>query len=190
MDVEEEPPEQPTRSGIGASRAGLGSGRAGLGMGFASAGKLRDPLEEDSQPPQPTSKGGIGMKKVPTFATAKEPVSEKQVDERDEPRTGIGSTSRSQPPGLRASPLPPSNSGTSTPQQSDLPTGFGSRTQRAFVRNAQPPTPGIAPVQLSYEEKAHFAKISGGFGARMMAKMGWEAVSCYFIQIFKPSLLT
>lgn len=43
------------------------------------------------------------------------------------------------------------------------------------MRNSQPSTPGIAPVQLSYEEKAHFAKISGSFGAKMMAKMGWEA---------------
>ncbi|EGO22261.1 hypothetical protein SERLADRAFT_362607 [Serpula lacrymans var. lacrymans S7.9] len=57
----------------------------------------------------------------------------------------------------------------------DLPSTFGSaRTQRSFVRSgsasaSKPATP------LPAHEQAHFSKIGGSFGARMLAKMGWEA---------------
>ena len=58
-----------------------------------------------------------------------------------------------------------------------LPTSFGaSRAQRAFVRAAPAQTPPVPKADLSAEERAHFAKISGSFGAKMMAKMGWSAV--------------
>lgn len=210
MDVENDDYEEqpaPSRGGIGSARAGLGSGRTGTGIGFAPAGTLRDDPMEESLPSMgrggigSTSRmGGIGAKKVPTFASAKAPVSENEMnDGDDEPsssRTGLGSKgpsqSRDPPISSAASPLPPpsSNSGTSTPQQAGVPTAFGSRPQRSFLRNSQPATPGLTPVQLSYEEKQHFAKISGGFGARMMAKMGWEAVSVSFLSFLKASLLT
>ena len=58
-----------------------------------------------------------------------------------------------------------------------LPTSFGaSRAQRAFVRAAPAQTPPVPKADLSAEERAHFAKISGSFGAKRMAKMGWSAV--------------
>jgi hypothetical protein len=63
----------------------------------------------------------------------------------------------------------------------DVPGSFTARTQRAFVRSSEPNEPVVAPVQLSYEERVHFA---GGFGARMMAKMGWEVVSSFQLQIW------
>jgi tuftelin-interacting protein 11 len=198
MDDEEE--QKPTRGGIGSNRIGIGGGRTGLGMNFARAGTLpeTEPVE-----PQPTAApggrggigsssraAGIGTRKVPTFAPPSSTTKPRmRVEDGDEPsssRVGLGAINRSnynttQADSVASSSgqgIPPrsSNSGTSTPQQAGLPTAFGSRTQRAFVRNTQPTTPGVAPVQLSYEEKAHFAKIAGGFGARMMAKMGWEAV--------------
>ena len=205
MDDEEE--QKPTRGGIGSSRIGIGGGRTGLGMNFARAGTL--PETEPVEPQPTTAPGGrggigsssraagIGTRKVPTFAppssTTKPGMTVEDGDEPLSSRVGLGAANRSNHNSTQAAsvasssgqgiPPPSSNSGTSTPQQTRLPTAFGSRTQRAFVRNTQPTTPGVAPVQLSYEEKAHFVKIAGGFGARMMAKMGWEAVRWKFFRI-------
>ncbi|KAG6821212.1 hypothetical protein H0H93_004033 [Arthromyces matolae] len=58
----------------------------------------------------------------------------------------------------------------STPEPAeDLPSVFG---KRSFVRDATPSKPA---VPLSSAEMAHFSKISGSFGARMLSKMGWQA---------------
>ena len=37
------------------------------------------------------------------------------------------------------------------------------------------PNPSPTPVPLPASERAHFSKIQGTFGARMLAKMGWQA---------------
>ncbi|KAF9479587.1 TFP11-domain-containing protein [Pholiota conissans] len=52
----------------------------------------------------------------------------------------------------------------------DSPSSFSSKSQ-SFVRAAKPP-PSVA---LPAAELAHFSKISTSFGARMLAKMGWQA---------------
>ncbi|KIK61690.1 hypothetical protein GYMLUDRAFT_199260 [Collybiopsis luxurians FD-317 M1] len=53
----------------------------------------------------------------------------------------------------------------------ELPSSFGSRS--TFVRD---PGPNIRPaIPLNHAEQAHFAKLSGTFGARMLEKMGWKA---------------
>lgn len=58
--------------------------------------------------------------------------------------------------------------------------------QRSFVREetgSAGSTPGPGTPKLSHEEKMHFSKLQGSFGARLMAKMGWQAVClshCYF----------
>ncbi|GJJ10963.1 hypothetical protein Clacol_005192 [Clathrus columnatus] len=55
-----------------------------------------------------------------------------------------------------------------------LPTQFGTTsTQRSFLRDNAPVT--SASVPLSLEERMHFSKISGTFGAKVLAKMGWQA---------------
>jgi len=198
VDDEEEP--RAGRGGIGSARGGIGSGRSGIGMSFAQAGAS---LEGEKDDPNlilgfgrkggigsGSLSAGIGVRKAPTFAASTGIQSSKQTDDGDESaRSGVGSTNRSNFTSTQASssasPLAPgihSNSGASIPQEAGLPTAFGTRTQRAFVRDTQPSKPGIAPVQLSYEEKTHFSKIAGSFGARMMAKMGWEVVS-HFVSI-------
>ncbi|QRW17181.1 Tuftelin-interacting protein 11 [Rhizoctonia solani] len=58
--------------------------------------------------------------------------------------------------------------GASTPAEDEAP-----RSQRSFVRTEAPPP--VQRAELTGTEKQHFAKISGGFGARMLASMGWEA---------------
>jgi tuftelin-interacting protein 11 len=66
----------------------------------------------------------------------------------------------------------PSTSASTSQVTEELPAAFGSRNQRSFVRDANPPKPA-AP--LSTAELAHFNKLQGSFGARMLAKMGWQA---------------
>ena len=60
---------------------------------------------------------------------------------------------------------------------SSLPSAFGasSRPQRAFVRNAIPSAPPPSKPNLSAAESAQFRKLEGSYGARLLAKMGWEA---------------
>jgi tuftelin-interacting protein 11 len=79
------------------------------------------------------------------------------------------------PPTHSPSPVPPASDDTSIP--SDLPSAFSAsaRPQRAFVRNGASSTPPPAKPNLSAQETAHFRKIGGSLGARMLAKMGWEA---------------
>ncbi|KAJ3989288.1 GC-rich sequence DNA-binding factor-like protein-domain-containing protein [Lentinula detonsa] len=57
---------------------------------------------------------------------------------------------------------------------SNLPSSFGSQSRSTpFVRSS---TPTVRPaVPLSHVEQAHFSKLSGTFGARMLEKMGWKA---------------
>lgn len=56
---------------------------------------------------------------------------------------------------------------------SDLPSAFAQSRSSSFVRDSQPATRPAIP--LSHAEQAHFAKLSGSFGARMLQKMGWQA---------------
>ena len=79
------------------------------------------------------------------------------------------------PPTHSPSPAPPASD--NTPIPSNLPSAFGgsARPQRAFVRNGASSTPPPTKPNLSAQESAHFRKIGGSLGARMLAKMGWEA---------------
>ncbi|RDB23676.1 hypothetical protein Hypma_009153 [Hypsizygus marmoreus] len=54
----------------------------------------------------------------------------------------------------------------------DLPSAFGKSSQRSFVRSG---TPSAKAAPLTAQEMAHFSKLQGSFGARMLAKMGWQA---------------
>ncbi|KAF5387349.1 hypothetical protein D9757_005818 [Collybiopsis confluens] len=54
---------------------------------------------------------------------------------------------------------------------SDFPSSFASRST-SFVRDSQPNVHQAVP--LTHAEQTHFAKLSGTFGSRMLAKMGWK----------------
>lgn len=164
------------RSGIG-SRSGLGHSRAGLGMSFAPARNQEQEILDDSdtQHKMDLSAGGqagVGSRLRLSFAPSSAASLQSSNKTATPPSTVEHDTGSN---GTSPFPAPSSTSG--TPAPADLPTSFATRTQRAFVRSNNTPETITPPVQLSYEERAHFAKISGGFGARMMAKMGWEAVS-------------
>ena len=60
----------------------------------------------------------------------------------------------------------------SPPERVGLAFGNKQGLGHKFTRE---PNPSPTPVQLPASERAHFSKIQGSFGARMLAKMGWQA---------------
>jgi len=158
--IEEDEEEEPPTRGLGASRKGLGMG-----------GTSETPTITPENEPEPPRIGGIGFKRgtgLPSTLSSEEPATI-PTNHR-----GIGA----RPPLLQAN-------GSPSMSTESLPTSFGaSRTQRAFVRAA--PTQGtpVPKVELSMEERTHFSKISGSLGAKMMAKMGWSAVSLSPVSLF------
>ncbi|KAG5350269.1 hypothetical protein C0989_011837 [Termitomyces sp. Mn162] len=78
-------------------------------------------------------------------------------------RSGIGSSKG----GIGSQNTPSTSTSTPEPME-DLPSTFG---KRSFVRDAKS---SKSAVPLGVEEMAHFSKISGSFGARMLSKMGWR----------------
>ncbi|KIR28316.1 tuftelin-interacting protein 11 [Cryptococcus deuterogattii LA55] len=51
----------------------------------------------------------------------------------------------------------------------------GHHTQRRFLPRPQSPVVSSNTAHLTAAEKAHFSKIQSSFGARLLAKQGWEA---------------
>jgi tuftelin-interacting protein 11 len=158
-----------SRGGIGSSRGGIGSSKGGIGSSKGGIGSSKGGIG--------SSKGGIGSSAGGLGFNA--------------PRGGIGSSSFSKASFKAASVTeiedrPASASPSTTPapptvsaDDLNLPSSFGktTRTQRAFVRddNSGSGTSTPKPVMLSASERAHFNKLSGSFGARMLEKMGWQA---------------
>jgi tuftelin-interacting protein 11 len=145
--LEEQGEERPRFGGLGlgAPKAGLGIGAAKAGLGAPKAGIGSSSKSAFSG----FSKGGIGSFK-------------------------LSSTIETLPP---ASPSPASE--THPVVTEDFPSAFGkqARPQRAFVRDGSAGSGASTPkpVNLTATERAHFSKISGTFGARMLEKMGWQA---------------
>jgi len=151
------------RFGLGASRS---TGSSGLGFTQAGIGS-RDGTSEKSTF-SAFSRGGIGS----TFT--KGPSTSEQVEDDNSggqkssfstfKRGGIGSSSFGDT--------------TTTPSEfrASLPKAFGAtRTQRSFVRDDTDSAGSSrsATPNLSAQERAHFSKLEGSYGARMLAKMGW-----------------
>ena len=127
-------------------------------------------LEDEES--QPNSRlGGIGSAtkdahEIPSFSVSGG-IGSTRLDQPSSgfSRGGIGSkTSKSFSIEQEASPGP-SNSTSSTP------SAFASRSQ-SFNRAAND---SPKPVALPTVELAHFSKLQGSFGARMLSKMGWQA---------------
>ncbi|KAK2463587.1 hypothetical protein APHAL10511_004338 [Amanita phalloides] len=100
-----------------------------------------------------------------------------RVEEEDEdlerPRMGgIGSKSANAFTTFAASGDSVSSSAAATPPPDNgFPTAFGNRAQRSFVRDS---LPAKKPVVLTAQERSHFSKLQGSFGAKMLEKMGWQ----------------
>lgn len=151
--------------GLGASKAGLGSSRGGIGSAKGGIGASSGGLGFSA------AKGGIGSSSTSGFAGFSKggigsfkPASVNEVSQ--EQNTSASSSKTPAPATVIADDL-------------QLPSSFGKsvRAQRAFVRDGSSGsgTSTPKPVQLSASERAHFSKIGGTFGARMLEKMGWQA---------------
>ncbi|KAF8637621.1 hypothetical protein AX17_002690 [Amanita inopinata Kibby_2008] len=152
--------------------------------------RVRLEEEEDEEVFERQRTAGIGSTTVHSFTSFSKSVTSSNVA-MSFSRGGIGafkSTSESETPtpsetpgyeapipqrgGIGSRPTISSSASIPTPDY-DLPTSFGSQTtQRSFVRNAQP---SPKPVTLTANERAHFSKLQGSFGAKMLEKMGWQA---------------
>jgi tuftelin-interacting protein 11 len=146
--------------------------------------------EEDELPSMGFKSGGIGsssMSAAKSFTRAgigsSGPVNTTPESE-NMPRFGLGGMRTTTTAGIGSAARTPSNTATmasfaspSPVAPTPFPTAFGAmRAQRAFVRNDGSSSPSGRPATpLSSADRAHFSKISGSFGARMLAKMGWEA---------------
>ncbi|KAJ7463399.1 GC-rich sequence DNA-binding factor-like protein-domain-containing protein [Mycena galericulata] len=97
------------------------------------------------------SKGGLGS----AFAKSGMAAFSKGGDEPSAPSPAL-------PKGGIGSRAPPTS-------EEEFPAAFGTRSKPSFVRDSpRPATP------LSSAEQAHFNKIQGTIGARLLAKMGWQ----------------
>ena len=105
-------------------------------------------------------------------------------------RTGLGSSAANQGPGPKDDTAHeavtssfPSHTGIVGEKERSVPDATDAaprHPQRSFVRNGSGSagsTPGSGTPKLSQEERMHFSKLQGSFGAKLMAKMGWQAVS-------------
>ncbi|TFK39878.1 GC-rich sequence DNA-binding factor-like protein-domain-containing protein [Crucibulum laeve] len=156
---DKEPLEKPRMGGIGSrkpetgemptfSTGGIGSSKGGIGSSKGGIGSAKNGFG--------ASRGGIGSSS--TVASA---FSSAGSGSFDFTKSGMGSKSAT----LASTSSPPLS-----PFASDVPSAFGSRNQR-FNRDAAPsPKPNLPPDEL-----AHFNKLQGTFGARMLSKMGWQA---------------
>ncbi|KZT59459.1 TFP11-domain-containing protein [Calocera cornea HHB12733] len=129
-------------------------------------------IREASEEPKPPRSGfGAARSMMSAFSSGGDPrAALSPAVEVATPRGGIGSRG-----GIGAgrggsgsttatAPLPSSFGSSSTPQE---------RPRQSFVRSATPTTP--APANLTPAEKRHFDSLQNTFGAKLMAKMGWQA---------------
>jgi tuftelin-interacting protein 11 len=109
--------------------------------------RVRVEEEEEEEELERPRMGGIGSKSAGAFTTSSA-ISETLTTE------AVSSSAAATPP-----------------LDHDFPTAFGNRTQRTFVRDSRATK---TPVALTDKERSHFSSLQGSFGAKMLAKMGWQ----------------
>ena len=162
-DEDEEMEDRP-RMGIGGSKA---TSFSGLGFTKAGIGSLGETSKKSAF--SGFSRGGIGSNFSKGLGASEEAEDDKSEDPKSSfstfKRGGIGSSLRDETPTASAPEL-----------RDSLPKTFGAtRAQRSFVRDDTDSAGSSrsATPNLSAQERAHFGKLEGSYGARMLAKMGW-----------------
>ncbi|KAF8159556.1 GC-rich sequence DNA-binding factor-like protein-domain-containing protein [Crassisporium funariophilum] len=133
-------------------------------------------IEEEDEPETRPRTGGIGSKAphasdLPTFSKGGIGSARAEAVPSSLPppsRGGIGSKSSHTYIKDQENAFPPSSSTSADP----TPSAFASRSQ-SFARESIPSSRPAAALPAA--ELAHFSKLQGSFGARMLAKMGWQA---------------
>ena len=146
-------PKKGGRAGIGA--AGRGGGGIGsssaprTGMPSFAAASASAPESGESTPSASSPHPGLGSRDAPSV-----PMEETTPAQTAPPKSSFG-----RPP---SSLTEPSASSTST------------RPRQSFLARPAPST-AATTAPLTAHEKAHFSSISNSFGARLLAKQGWQA---------------
>ncbi|KAG6908973.1 hypothetical protein DXG01_002581 [Tephrocybe rancida] len=129
--------------------------------------RIREDEDEDEEWEKPRM-GGVGL----GASSSKTPLTASSFTGgigSSNSKGGIGSSGARSKGGIGSLNTP--STSTSTPEPTEeFPSAFG---KRSFVRDEKLSTKPAVP--LSATEMAHFSKIQGSFGARMLAKMGWQA---------------
>ncbi|KAJ7180967.1 GC-rich sequence DNA-binding factor-like protein-domain-containing protein [Mycena filopes] len=145
---------------FGASRGGIGSGSKG-GIGSGSKGGIGS---SRAAPSATFSKAGLGS----AFAKSGMSAFSKAGDEPPNPSSPTPSTG-----GIGSKGGIGSRATAPAPSEEEFPSAFSKRSKPSFVRDSSPSNRPATP--LTAAERAHFSKIGGSIGARLMAKMGWQA---------------
>ncbi|KAF9006058.1 GC-rich sequence DNA-binding factor-like protein-domain-containing protein [Cyathus striatus] len=159
VEEDEEAENRPGMSGIDSSRGGIGSLASGGGIGFSKGGI------GSSKGGIGSSRGGIGSARATvtsfnaasTFTSTIDSTSFFKAEPEPQSTTTTATKERSSSP---------------TPSTDNFPASFGGSHSQRFNRSSAS-TP--QPANLSREEMIHFSTIQSTFGARMLAKMGWQA---------------
>ncbi|KAG6866595.1 hypothetical protein C0991_002083 [Blastosporella zonata] len=125
--------------------------------------RIREEEEEEESERPHFGGAGIGL------GASKKPLDASSFTGGIGSKGGIGSFGAQSKGGIGSRPTPSTSTSTPEPTE-DIPSAFG---KRSFVRDATPSSKPTVP--LSATEMAHFSKLQGSFGARMLAKMGWQA---------------
>ncbi|KAJ7656386.1 GC-rich sequence DNA-binding factor-like protein-domain-containing protein [Mycena polygramma] len=136
-----------SKGGIGASKGGIGASKGGIGSSRGASSAT-------------FSKGGLGS----AFAKTGMAAFSKAGDDAPPPPSAPTKGSIGSKGGIGSRAPPP-------PAAEDFPPSFG-RSKPSFIRDSSPSTRPETP--LSADEQAHFNKIQGTIGARLLAKMGWQ----------------
>ncbi|ODN74686.1 hypothetical protein L202_07017 [Cryptococcus amylolentus CBS 6039] len=118
--------------------------------------------EEEEEEEAPRRGMGLGFGRAPATAT--------NLDEA--PRGGLGARGAAVNPVDSPKPInTPSTFGRPPPSLTS--TSGPPRAQRSFLPKAPEPS-AVKQVDLTAHERAHFSKIKSSFGAKLLAKQGWE----------------
>ncbi|KAK6904434.1 hypothetical protein I204_06962 [Kwoniella mangroviensis CBS 8886] len=154
-------------------RSGLGSGN-----GFAPAGTI--PADSKAETSRSSGgRGGIGSSSrgrggIGSSSRVSENASTPIEVSREGPTGGLGSSQAPVQPIDESLPSTNVPSAFGRPPPSLTASSGPSRKQQSFISRPQP-SAAAKSAELTAAERAHFSKISSSFGARMLAKQGWEA---------------
>ncbi len=148
---DDSPPISAEASGMtGFSRGGIGatSSQGGIGSSRSGIG---------------SSRGGIGS----SFGASSSPQPATKTNLFAKAGIGAKSISFDEPESKSKA----STSAFASTSSDDFPSSFSGNRSSSFLRASKSSTPPI----LDSHEQRHFEQLSGTFGARMLAKMGWQA---------------
>ncbi|WWC97836.1 hypothetical protein V866_004723 [Kwoniella sp. B9012] len=169
--VEEESLQPSPRIRDGEEEEDYPQGRPGVGSGnngFAATGTTSANIRAEVLRPV-GGRGGTG-----SSSRVVERSSTPNENSREGPTGGLGSSQAPVQPIDESAPSTHVPSAFGRPPPSLTASSGPSRKQQSFISRPQP-SAAAKSAELTAAERVHFSKISSSFGARMLAKQGWEA---------------